>query len=232
MLLSLLLFAGTLALSLWATLRVKAAYAKYSRLPAASGYSGAEAADQILQAAGIYNVQVVEHDAPLGDHYDPLSRRLVLSSQTFHGRSTADLGIAAHECGHAIQHKLAYAPLQWRMAAVGLTSFASQVVMWLPLVGMFTGLLSTYTGLLIMAAGWGIIMLFNLITLPVEFDASRRAKQLLAATGFIRPGEEARAVTKVLDAAAWTYVAAFLTSLAYFLWHLLPLLSGGRRSEE
>jgi uncharacterized protein len=232
MLLSLLLFAGTLALSLWATLRVKAAHAKYSRLPAASGYSGAEAADQILQAAGIYDVQVVEHDAPLGDHYDPLSRRLVLSSQTFHGRSTADLGIAAHECGHAIQHKLAYAPLQWRMAAVGLTSFASQVVMWLPLVGMFTGLLSTYTGLLIMAAGWGIIMLFNLITLPVEFDASRRAKQLLAATGFIRPGEEARAVTKVLDAAAWTYVAAFLTSLAYFLWHLLPLLSGGRRSEE
>ena len=232
MFLSLLIFAGTLALSLWATLRVKAAYAKYSRLPASSGYSGAEVAGQILQGAGVYDVQVLEHDALLGDHYDPLHKRLVLSSQTFHGRSTADLGIAAHECGHAIQHKLAYAPLQWRMAAVGLTSFASQVVMWLPLVGMFTGLLSTYTGLLIMAVGWGIIMLFNLITLPVEFDASQRAKQLLPAMGFIRPGEEARAVAKVLDAAAWTYVAAFLTSLAYFLWHLLPLLLGGRRSED
>ena len=232
MFLSLLIFVGTLALSLWATLRVKAAYAKYSRLPASSGYSGAEVAGQILQGAGVYDVQVLEHDALLGDHYDPMHKRLVLSSQTFHGRSTADLGIAAHECGHAIQHKLAYAPLQWRMAAVGLTSFASQVVMWLPLVGMFTGLLSTYTGLLIMAVGWGIIMLFNLITLPVEFDASRRAKQLLPAMGFIRPGEEARAVAKVLDAAAWTYVAAFLTSLAYFLWHLLPLLLGGRRSED
>ena len=232
MFLSLVIFVGTLILSLWATLRVKAAYARYSRLPASSGYSGAEVAEQILQGAGVYDVQVLEHDALLGDHYDPLHKRLVLSSQTFHGRSTADLGIAAHECGHAIQHKLAYAPLQWRMAAVGLTSFASQVVMWLPLVGMFTGLLSSYTGLLIMAVGWGIIMLFNLITLPVEFDASRRAKQLLPAMGFIRPGEEARAVAKVLDAAAWTYVAAFLTSLAYFLWHLLPLLLGGRRSEE
>lgn len=232
MFLSLLIFVGTLVLSLWATLRVKAAYAKYSRLPASSGYSGAEVAEQILQGAGIYDVQVVEHDALLGDHYDPLHKRLVLSSQTFHGRSTADLGIAAHECGHAIQHKLAYAPLQWRMAAVGLTSFASQLVMWLPLVGMFTGLLSSRTGLLIMALGWGIIMLFNLITLPVEFDASRRAKQLLPAMGFIQPGEELRAVRKVLDAAAWTYVAAFLTSLAYFLWHLLPLLLGSRHSDE
>jgi uncharacterized protein len=232
MLLSLLLFVGTLALSLWATLRIKAAYAKYSRLPTASGYSGVEAAEQILQAAGVYDVQVVEHDALLGDHYDPLSKRLVLSRDTFYGRSAAALGIAAHECGHAIQHKLAYAPLQWRMAAVGLTNFASQLVMWLPLVGMITGLLSTHTGLAILAAGWGIIMAFNLITLPVEFDASRRAKQLLASMGFIQPGKEARAVAKVLDAAAWTYVAAFLTSLAYFLWHLLPLLAGGKRSEE
>ena len=232
MFLSVLIFVGTLALSLWATLRVKAAYAKYSRLPASSGYSGAEVAEQILQGAGIYDVQVVEHDALLGDHYDPLHKRLVLSSENFRGRSAAALGIAAHECGHAIQHKAAYAPLQWRMAAVGLTSFASQLVMWLQLVGMFTGLLSSRTGLLIMALGWGIIMLFNLITLPVEFDASRRAKQLLPAMGFIRPGPEARAVAKVLDAAAWTYVAAFLTSLAYFLWHLLPLLSGSNRSEE
>jgi Zn-dependent membrane protease YugP len=232
MLLSLLLFAGTLALSLWATLRVKAAHAKYSRLPASSGYSGAEVAEQILQAAGVYDVQLVEHDALLGDHYDPIHKRLVLSRDTFHGRSVAALGIAAHECGHALQHKLAYAPLRWRMAAVGLTNVASQVVMWLPLVGMFTGLLSTYTGLFIMAVGWGIIMAFNLITLPVEFDASRRAKQLLPAMGFIHTSQELAAVRKVLDAAAWTYVAAFLTSLAYFLWHLLPLLLGGRRSEN
>jgi Zn-dependent membrane protease YugP len=186
----------------------------------------------MLQAAGAYDVQIVEHDALLGDHYDPLHKCLVLSRENFYGRSVAALGIAAHECGHAIQHKFAYAPLQWRMAAVGLTGFASQVVVWLPLLGIFTGLLSTYTGLMIMALAWGVIMLFNLITLPVEFDASRRAKRMLPAMGFIRPGEESRAVSKVLDAAAWTYVAAFITSLAYFLWHLLPLLLGGRRSEE
>ena len=139
--------------------------------------------------------------------------------------------MAAHECGHAIQHKIAYAPLQWRMAAVGVTSFASQIVMWLPLIGMFTGLLSSYTGLMVMAISWGVIMAFNLVTLPVEFDASRRAKLILGQMGFIRQGEESTAVRKVLDAAAWTYVAAFVTSLVYFLWHLLPLLTG-RNSEN
>jgi uncharacterized protein len=231
MFLPILLFVGTLAISLLATLRVQAAYARYSRIPASSGYSGAEAADQILHAAGIHDVQILEREELLGDHYDPLNKRLVLSSENFHGRSIAALGIAAHECGHAIQHKLAYAPLQWRMAAVGLTSFASQLVMWLPLLGMFTGLLSTYTGLLIMAVGWGIIMAFNLITLPVEFDASQRAKRLLPAMGLIHSDEELGAVRRVLNAAAWTYVAAFLTSLAYFLWYLLPLLGGSRRDE-
>ena len=231
MFLPIFLFVGTLAISLLATLRVQAAYARYSRIPASSGYSGAEAAGQILHAAGIHDVQILEREELLGDHYDPLNKRLVLSSENFHGRSIAALGIAAHECGHAIQHKLAYAPLQWRMAAVGLTSFASQLVMWLPLLGMFTGLLSTYTGLLIMAVGWGIIMAFNLITLPVEFDASRRAKQLLPAMGLIHSGDELSAVRRVLNAAAWTYVAAFLTSLAYFLWYLLPLLGGSRRDE-
>jgi hypothetical protein len=113
------------------------------------------------------------------------------------------------------------------MAAVGLTTFASQIVTWLPLLGMFTGLLSTYTGLLVMVIGWGVIMAFNLVTLPVEVDASLRAKRLLLNMGLISPGAEAQGVNKVLDAAAWTYVAAFLTSLAYFLWFLLPLL--GRR---
>jgi uncharacterized protein len=185
-----------MAISAWATLRVKAAYARYSWVAAVSGYSGAEAAEQVLQAAGIYDVQIVEHDELFGDHYNPLHKRLVLSRENFEGRSVAALGVAAHECGHAIQHKAAYAPLHWRMAAVGLTNFASQLVMWLPLIGMFTGLLSTHTGLLIMALGWGIIMLFNLITLPVEFDASRRAKRLLAATGFIQSGEELGAVRK------------------------------------
>lgn len=115
------------------------------------------------------------------------------------------------------------------MAAVGITSFASQIVLWLPLLGMFTGLLSTDTGLLVMAVAWGIMMAFNLLTLPVEFDASRRAKLVLAEMGFVRSAEERGGVTRVLNAAAWTYVAAFITSLIYFLWYLLPLLMGRDR---
>jgi Zn-dependent membrane protease YugP len=103
------------------------------------------------------------------------------------------------------------------------------MVMWLPLIGLVMGLMKPM--LILMCVAWGIIMLFNLITLPVEFDASRRAKIILGEMGFIRPGEEATGVRRVLDAAAWTYVAAFVTSLAYLLLHLLPLLLGGRRSD-
>ena len=224
----LLLFIGTLAISLLATARVKTNYLRYSRVIASSGFSGAEVAMKILNSAGINNVEVLPQEGILADHYDPIHKRLVLSKDNYSGRSVAALGIAAHEAGHAIQHAQAYKPLQMRMAAIGLTTFASQLVMWLPLLGMVTGLLSTYTGLMVMAISWGIIMGFNLITWPVEFDASRRAKQVLLRMGFVTPGAEFEGVNKVLNAAAWTYVAAFLTSLAYFLWFLLPLL-GGRR---
>jgi Predicted Zn-dependent protease len=225
---ALILFAGTMLLSLWAAGRVKAAYAKYSQVPAASGETGAEVAAQILDRAGIHDVDIVAHDELLGDHYDPIHKRLVLSSQNYHGTSCAALGVAAHECGHAIQDKIAFAPLRWRMMAVGVTTYANQVVLWLPLIGMFTGLISPYTGALLMALAWGVIMIFNLITLPVEFDASRRAKQILAGMGHVATPDQMGAVKKVLDAAAWTYVAAFITSLAYLLWHLLPLLMGRR----
>ncbi len=223
-----LLFVFTLAISLGAAWRVKRVYHQYSQMPVSSGVRGAEVAAQILERAGIHDVEIVEHEQLLGDHYDPTHKRLVLSSQNYHGDSAAALGVAAHECGHAIQHQIAYAPLQWRMAAVGATNFASQIVMWLPLLGMMTGLVSGYTGLMIMAVAWGIIMLFNLVTLPVEFDASRRAKAILSGMGFVGTADEALGVRKVLDAAAWTYVAAFVTSLVYFLAHLLPLLTGRR----
>ena len=223
-----LVFVVTLAISLLAAWRVKRVYLRYSRVPASSGLSGAEVAAQILQRAGITDVEIAEHDEMLGDHYDPLHKRLVLSSQNFHGTSTAALGVSAHECGHAIQHQIAYAPLKWRMAAVGATNYASQVVMWLPLIGIFTSLISPYTGGMIMAAAWGVIMVFNLVTLPVEFDASRRATAILGGMGFIGTEDEMSAVRKVLNAAAWTYVAAFVTSLLYFLLHLLPLLTGRR----
>lgn len=223
------IFLLTLVISLLAMWRVKSAYARFSQMRAVSGYSGAETAAQILAASGIHDVEIVRHDEPLGDHYDPRYKRLVLSAENYEGTSVAALGIAAHECGHAIQHRRAYQPLMWRMAAVEVATFSSQIVLWLPLLGMFTGLLSGATGLFIMTVSWGMIMLFNLITLPVEFDASRRARHILARMKFIQPGDEAAAVNSMLNAAAWTYVAALLTSLVYFLWHLLPLL-GGRRN--
>jgi len=227
---TLILFLATLAISMIAAARVKANYFRFSQVPASSGLTGAEAAQEILRQAGIVDVSIVPQDGLLADHYDPIHKRLVLSRENHFGRSVAALGVAAHECGHAIQHAQAYLPLQARMAAIGLTTFASQIVMWLPLLGMFSGLLSTYTGLTIMAVSWGVIMAFNLVTLPVEFDASRRAKQILARSGFVAPGAEFQGVNKVLNAAGWTYVAAFLTSLVYFLWFLLPLLSGQRRN--
>ncbi len=220
---------GTLALSLFAAARVKAAYARHSQTGVRSGLTGGQAAELILQQAGIHDVEITHRDETLGDHYDPLRKRLVLSSQNYYGFSAAALGVAAHECGHAIQHQMAYGPLHWRMAAVGITTYASQVVMWLPLLGVFTGLIQPMAAATILAAAWGIIMLFNLVTLPVEFDASRRAKAVLGRMNLIAPGNEAVAVSQVLHAAAWTYVAAFITSLLYFLWHLLPLLSGRQR---
>lgn len=232
MILALLLFAGTMLMSLWATSRVKSMYKRYSQVPAASGESGAQVAAQILDRAGIHDVQILPHDEMLGDHYDPINKRLVLSKENYYGTSCAALGVAAHECGHAIQHKQAYAPLQWRMAAVGATTYANQVVMWLPLIGMFTGIIQPMTGALLMSVAWGIIMLFNLVTLPVEFDASTRAKAILGDMGHVATPEQMGAVKKVLDAAAWTYVAAFITSLGYLIYHLLPLLTGGRSDDE
>lgn len=221
----------TMALSFWAAARVKRVYRKYSQLPVRSGLTGAVAAERILRAAGICDVEIVEHNELLGDHYDPRHKRLVLCRENYRGSSPAALGVAAHECGHALQHAQAYAPLQWRMAAVGATTFASQIVMWLPVLGIFTGLIAPLTGAAIMAAAWGVIMLFNLVTLPVEFDASRRAKAVLLRMNMVNSHEEREGVEKVLNAAALTYVAAFITSLAYLLWHLLPLLAGGRDRE-
>ena len=218
-----------IAISLLAQWHVKSVYHRYSRVPAAAGYTGAEVARHLLRTAGINDVSIHVHQELLGDHYDPLRKRLVLSSANYHGTSLAAIGVAAHECGHAIQHHQAYAPLQLRMLAVGTTNFASQIVLWLPLLGIMTGILATHVGLLIMAIAWGVIMAFNLVTLPVEFDASRRATALLGEMGFMQTGAEREGVTRVLNAAGWTYVAAFITSLLYFLWHLLPLLLGRNR---
>lgn len=228
MFLPLLLFIGTLALSFWASARVKRVYNKYSTEPSLTGLTGAQAAARVMQDAGVEGVEITSTPGELTDHYDPLHKRLVLSDRNFSGTSVAALAVAAHEAGHAIQHARAYAPLHMRMAAVGATRFASQIVMWLPLIGLFTGFIHSRTALILMAGGWGVIMLFNLVTLPVEFDASARAKAALRHSGILAAMHEEDGVNRVLKAAAWTYVAAFVTSLAYFLWHLLPLLTGRR----
>lgn len=224
----LLLFAITMAISLIAAGLVKSKVRKWSEVGAASGLTGAEAAARILRQAGIHDVEVVPYEGMLSDHYDPINKRLALSEGVYGSRSVAALGIAAHEAGHALQHAQLYAPLQWRMSAVKITSFASGALMFLPIVFALMGMLKL--GLIIMVACLSITMLFNLITLPVEFDASRRAKALLLRSGMVSPGNEQRGVDEVLNAAGLTYVAAFVTSLAYLLYYLLPLLTG--RSDD
>jgi uncharacterized protein len=224
----LLVLFGSIAVGLLAQFYVKAKLHRYLRVPGSSGYSGAEAAAEIMRRNGIADVQIAEQQGMLGDHYDPMHKRLVLSSEIFHGTSLAALGVAAHEAGHAIQHKNAYMPLHLRMASVGLTNFASQMVFWISMLGMGSRILSPRFGIAIMAVCFGVIMLFNLITLPVEYDASRRAKDMLARLGIVRTSEESSGIASVLNAAALTYVAAFITSLGWMLLYLLPLLGGGR----
>lgn len=226
----LLLFLGTMALSLLASWRVRSAYNRYSQVLASSGYTGAEIAQRILDISGIRDVTIHATQGHLTDHYDPLHRRLVLSEENYHGTSVAALGVSAHEAGHAIQHKQLYAPLQWRMAAVGITGIASQIVMWIPLLGMAGGLIPYDLAITIMALAFGVLMAFQLVTLPVEFDATARAKKILASTGAVSAGPEFNAMSKVLDAAALTYVAAFVSTLSYFLYYLLHMLGG--RNEE
>jgi Zn-dependent membrane protease YugP len=221
----LILFIGTLLLGMLASARVRMAYNKYSKVRASSGLTGAQVAQRILDVNDIRDVTIHSTEGHLTDHYDPINRRLVLSEENYHGTSVAALGVAAHEAGHAIQHKQLYAPLQWRMAAVGITGIASNAVMWVPLIGLVGGFIPYKLAITIMALGFGIIMLFQLVTLPVEFDATARAKKALAATGAVAPGAEFNAMSSVLSAAALTYVAAFISSLAYFLFYILQMLN-------
>jgi len=221
-----LIFLGTMTLSLIAAAGVKSAYAKWSKVSAHAGMTGSEVARRILNSRGIRDVEIVSQRGQLTDHYDPLHKRLVLSHENYHGNSVAAIGVSAHECGHAVQHARAYTPLHLRMAAVGLTQFASNWLLFLPLLGAMFHLIPWGIAVGLMATGWGIMMLFNLITLPVEFDATARAKRILREEGFVSR-DEMTGVDKVLNAAAWTYVAAFITSLAWLLMYVLPLLGGG-----
>ena len=221
----LLLIIVPMLLGLWAQWRVKSAFGKYSQVRATSGVSGAEAAREVLAAAQIHDVEVVEINDMLGDHYDPSNKRLCLSSDVYHTPSVAALGIAAHEAGHAIQHARHYAPLHARMALVPITMFASNLLPWIMIGAFFFhffGLIKI--GVLCYLA----LAVFQLITLPVEFDASARAKVVLQQMGLIQSGPEAAGVNRVLDAAAWTYVAAFVATLGTLL-HFVLMMNGRSR---
>jgi uncharacterized protein len=229
MILSILLILATLGLGFYASRRVQSDFNRFSQYPSSSGLTGAQVAQAILQANHIRDVQVVPVAGQLTDHYDPAGKKLALSEPVYHSSSLAAQGVAAHECGHALQHAKGYAPLQLRMGAVSLTNMASGFV---GIGGFVLMLMNRQLGLWVMSIGFTIIMLFNLITLPVEFDASRRAKQMLSQMGIVRSGEEAGAVNKVLSSAALTYVAAFLSSFAMLLQYVLPLLGGNNSDEE
>jgi len=213
-----------LVIGLWAQIRVSGAFSRWGKVRATSNITGAECAREILQAARIDDVDVVEANDFLGDHYDPTQKKLCLSSNVYHTPSVAALGIAAHETGHAIQHAKAYAPLKARMAIVPVTMVASQM---LPFV-IFGGLFFGFTCLITLGIYCYLILLaFQLITLPVEFDASRRAKIILREMGIVQPGQEVAGVNNVLNAAALTYVAAFIAALGNLLW--LMSIRGDRR---
>lgn len=214
----LLLIGVPLFLGIYAQIRVSRAFGRYKKVTASSGLSGAEAARAILRIARIDDVEVAEINDALGDHYDPTTKRLCLSTDVYHEGSLASLGIAAHEAGHAIQHARAYGPLKLRMSIVPVTQFSSKI---LPFV-IIGGFVFQMTGLIMIGiACYVVLALFQLVTLPVEFDASRRAKIILQDTAMIQGDEEMIGVNSVLNAAALTYVAALVATLGNLVYLFL-----------
>ncbi len=208
-----------LPLSLWAQFRVSSAYQKNAQIPSRRGLTGRAAAEAVMARAGILDVEITETEGHLTDHYDPLNKRLVLSAENYRGTSLAAVGVAAHEAGHAIQHRVGYSMLQVRMALVPTTNLVSRV---LPFLMFATFIFARgLSGMMLDAAilCYAVLTVFQLVTLPVEFDATRRAKIQLVELGIV-DRDEMPGVNQTLDAAALTYVAAFVSSLLYLLYLL------------
>jgi Zn-dependent membrane protease YugP len=212
----LLFVAPAMLLAAWAQWRVHSAFAEASKIAPQSGYSGAQAAAAVMQAASVEGVGIEPSDGFLSDHYDPKAKVLRLSPDVYQGRSLAALGIAAHEAGHAIQDSRRYAPLVVRNGLVPLASIGSNMSWVLLMIGFF---LQSFNLIMIGIAVFSVTVIFQLVNLPVEFDASRRARIALADGGLITAEEDVY-VKKVLDAAALTYVAATLTSILTLLYFL------------
>ncbi len=215
-----------LLIGIWAQMKLHHAYGKYSQVPVESGMTGAEAAREILDQAGLRDMPVEEIPGRLSDHYDPTKRALFLSSDNYHGQTVAAVGVAAHEAGHALQHQAAYGLFNFRMAIVPVTQFASMAYSGIFIAGfIFRQFFPTFITIAIVL--FCVMTLFQLVTLPVEYDASRRAKEQLFRLGLVHEDERA-GVSKVLDAAALTYVAALVSAVLQLL-YLLAIARGGRR---
>lgn len=218
-----------IVLSLLASAKVKSTFARYSRVRSYSGMTGREAAEQILHRNGIYDVQVIHIAGNLTDHYDPRNKTLALSDPVYNSTSVAAIGVAAHECGHAVQHDVGYLPLSIRGALVPVANFGSTLSWPLILIGLFiNGQMSAVLinlGILLFTAA----VLFQIVTLPVEFNASHRAVKALGTTGMLRE-DEVKGVRSVLTAAALTYVASAAAMILQLL--RLLILTGGRRGND
>jgi len=222
-----LMIGPALLLALWASARVQSTFAKYSQVGVRTGMTGAEAARAVAQAGGVTELKIEETQGFLSDHYDPTSRTLRLSPQVYRGRSISSIAVAAHEAGHSIQHVKAYAWLTFRSQMVPVVKIGSASWIWIFMAGMFfagTRELPNPTGLMLQNIGiilFSATVLFQLVTLPVEFDASNRAKAVLASSGIVSTQEEAQGVSKVLGAAAMTYVAGALTAIMTLVYLLM-----------
>ncbi len=234
MLIWILLIGVPMLFGLYAQMRVMSAYNKNVQIPSRGRITGREAAAAVMQNAGIHDVEIVRVEGQLTDHYDPVNKRLALSEHNYDGTSLAALGVAAHEAGHAIQHKVGYSMMKFRQTLVPAAQIAQPISTWVVMAGILV--ISTlgqkagfgYTLIELGAIAMAVLCLFQLVTLPVEFDASRRAKLELVNLGII-DRDEMDGVKETLDAAALTYVAGFVAALGSLL-HLLMIL-GGRREE-
>lgn len=221
---TMLLLIPAIIIGIWAQSKVSSTYRKYKNVRTINGYNGADIARMILDGAGLYNVPVLETRGELTDHYDPRSKVIRLSRDIYHGTSIAAAGVAAHECGHAIQHAQSYKPLVLRTSIATAVNFTSQMSIILFMIGLFLGFSGLTTIGIIF---FSFAVFYQLITLPVEFNASNRALKILESRSILY-GDEVKGAKNVLNAAAMTYVAAALMSIS----QLIRLIAISNRNND
>lgn len=222
----LIIFGAVAILSYLVQANLQSKFKKYSEVPLSSGMTGREVAEKMLHDHGIYNVSVISTAGQLTDHYNPTNHTVNLSESVYASRSVAAAAVAAHECGHAVQHAVAYGPLTMRSALVPVVSFASNILSWILLAGIL--MVETFPGLLLVGIGlFALTTLFAFVTLPVEIDASRRATAWLRSAGITTTRDHGMAVS-ALRSAAYTYVVAALSSLATLLYYVMIYLGRDR----